>query len=153
MGRLVDRHGPRRMTLVVIGLLGLACMLFGAAAGLLSLALGFAALRFLGQGSLMLNCANLVAQWFSRRRGFALSLMALGFGVSMAVHPPLGQWLVAEIGWRKAWVVLGLLTWLLMLPPVLLLLVRQARGSRAAPGRRSRRGRGRGGERRRRCPA
>jgi MFS family permease len=122
MGRLVDRHGPRRMMLVVIALLGLACMLFGAAAGLLSLALGFAALRFLGQGSLMLNCANLVAQWFSRRRGFALSLMALGFGASMAVHPPLGQWLVTEIGWRKAWIVLGLLTWLIMLPPVLLLL-------------------------------
>ena len=31
-------------------------------------------------------------------------------------------WLVAEIGWRKAWVVLGLLTWLIMLPPILLLL-------------------------------
>jgi MFS family permease len=121
MGRLVDRHGPRRMTLMVIVLLGLACMLFGAAAGVISLALGFAALRFLGQGSLMLNSANLVAQWFSRRRGFALSLMALGFGASMAVHPPLGQWLVAEIGWRKAWLVLGVLTWLVMLPPLLLL--------------------------------
>jgi MFS family permease len=121
MGRLVDRYGPRRITTVVILLLGLACMAFGAAAGMLSLALSFAALRFLGQGSLMMNCANLVAQWFSRRRGFALSLMALGFAVSMAVHPPLGQWLVAEIGWRKAWVVLGLLTWLLMLPPLLLL--------------------------------
>ncbi|MEJ2175872.1 MAG: MFS transporter [bacterium] len=94
---------------------------YGAAAGVISLALGFAALRFLGQGSLMLNSANLVAQWFSRRRGFALSLMALGFGASMAVHPPLGQWLVAEIGWRKAWLVLGVLTWLVMLPPLLLL--------------------------------
>ncbi|KPK04067.1 MAG: hypothetical protein AMJ64_14425 [Betaproteobacteria bacterium SG8_39] len=122
MGRLVDRHGPRRMTFAVIALLGLACMLFGAAAGVLSLALGMAALRFLGQGSLMLNCANLVAQWFNRRRGFALSLMALGFGASMAVHPPLGQWLVTEVGWRKAWVVLGLMTWLIMLPPILLLL-------------------------------
>jgi MFS family permease len=122
MGRLVDRYGTRRMSVVVFCLLGLACMLFGAAAGVLSLSLGFAALRFLGQGSVMLNCANLVAQWFSRRRGFALSLMVLGFGASMAVHPPLGQWLVAEIGWRKAWLVLGLLTWLIMLPPIVLLL-------------------------------
>ncbi len=141
MGRLVDRYGPRRMTTVVILLLGLACMAFGAAAGMISLALSFAALRFLGQGSLMLNCANLVAQWLSRRRGFALSLMALGFAVSMAVHPPLGQWLVAEIGWRKAWVVLGLLTWLLMLPPLLLLVYNKPEdrglrpdGDHAAPG-------------------
>jgi len=43
MGRLVDRYGPRRMTAVVILLLGFACMLFGAAAGLVSLALSFVA--------------------------------------------------------------------------------------------------------------
>lgn len=121
MGRLVDRFGPRRTTAIVVLLLGAACMAFGAVPGLVSLAIGFAALRFLGQGSLMLNCSNLVAQWFSRRRGFAMSLMALGFALSMAVHPPLAQALVQALGWRSAWLVLGALTWALMLPPVLLL--------------------------------
>ena len=121
MGKLVDRHGPRRMTLVVALALGFACMAFGAAGGIVTLALGFGALRFLGQGSLMMNCANLVAQWFSRKRGFAMGLMALGFAASMAVHPPLGQFLINQVGWRWAWVILGLLTWALLLPPVLLL--------------------------------
>ncbi|MFQ5956004.1 MAG: MFS transporter [Kiloniellales bacterium] len=121
MGRLVDRFGPRRMTTVVVLLLGAACLAFGAASSLVWLVGGFAALRFLGQGSLMLTSANMVSQWFSRRRGFALSLMALGFAASMAVHPPLGQYLVGTLGWRQAWLVLGLLTWTLMLPPVLLL--------------------------------
>jgi MFS family permease len=121
MGKLVDRHGPRRMTVIITLLLGLACMAFGAAGGIVTLALGFGALRFLGQGSLMMNCANLVAQWFSRKRGFAMGLMALGFAASMAVHPPLGQFLIQQFGWRWAWVILGLLTWALLLPPVLLL--------------------------------
>ena len=121
LGRMVDRHGARRTAIAVIVLLGAACMLFGAVAGMLTLAAGFAALRFLGQGSLMMCSANLVAQWFSLKRGLAMSLMALGFGASMAVHPPLGQYLVAEVGWRAAWGVLGLLTWLIMLPPLLLL--------------------------------
>ncbi|MGH8707613.1 MAG: MFS transporter, partial [Burkholderiales bacterium] len=75
MGKLVDRHGPRRMTTIVALALGLACMAFGAAGGIATLALGFGALRFLGQGSLMMNCAALVAQWFSRKRGFAMGLM------------------------------------------------------------------------------
>jgi len=75
-----------------------------------------------GQGSLMLNCANLVSQWFDRRRGFAMSLMALGFAASMAVHPPLGQALIEMVGWRTAWVILGVLTWAVLLPPVLLLI-------------------------------
>ena len=121
MGRLVDRFGPRTMLLVVTLLLGLACLAFGAAAGFLWLAVGFAALRFLGQGSLMLNCSNLVSHWFDRRRGFALSLMALGFSASMAVHPPLSQWLIDTVGWRQAWFWLGVSTWLLLLPPVLFL--------------------------------
>jgi MFS family permease len=121
MGKLVDRHGPRRMTAIVAALLGLACIGFGAVGGIVTLALGFGALRFLGQGSLMMNCANLVAQWFNQRRGFAMSLMALGFAASMAVHPPLGQFLIDSVGWRAAWVVLGLVTWALLLPPVLLL--------------------------------
>ena len=49
MGRLTDRFGPRNMLLTVAVLLGTACIAFGAAPGLLSLGLGFAALRFLGQ--------------------------------------------------------------------------------------------------------
>jgi len=122
MGKLVDSFGPRRMTLVVSIALGFACLLFGAVPNVVLLGLGFAALRFLGQGSLMLNCANLVSQWFDRKRGFAMSLMALGFAASMAVHPPLGQALIDAFGWRTAWVVLGVLTWVILLPPVLILI-------------------------------
>ena len=133
MGRLVDRHGSRRMTLVVTLLLGVACVLFGAASGLITLALGFALLRFLGQGSLMMNCITLVAQWFSRRRGFAMGLMALGFATSMAVHPPLGQYLINQLGWRWAWVVLGLMTWVVLLPPVLLLVYDRPEDKGLAP--------------------
>ena len=120
MGRAVDRYGPRRALGAIVVLLGVACLFFGAVANIFWLALGFALLRFLGQGSLMLGCATLVSQWFSRKRGLAASLMALGFGLSMAVHPPLSQFLVEEIGWRQAWVTLGLLTWLTMLPVILL---------------------------------
>ncbi|MFQ5955555.1 MAG: MFS transporter [Kiloniellales bacterium] len=121
MGRLVDRHGARRMVSIVVVLLGLACMGFGATTGLIWLAFGFMALRFLGQGSLMLNCNNLVAHWFERRRGFAMSLTALGFAASMAVHPPLAQWLIDTVGWRQAWVWLGAITWALMLPLIIVL--------------------------------
>lgn len=120
-GRLVDRFGVRKAMVAVTLLLGAGCFFFGAAANVLWLAVGFAVLRFFGQGSLMLGSANLVSQWFSKSRGFAMGLMALGFGISMAVHPPLGQWLIDEIGWRQAWFVLGFLTWLTFLPPLLFL--------------------------------
>ena len=121
MGKLLDRFGPRR-TLIVVGcLLGIACLFFGAASNMLWLAVGFAMLRYMGQGATMMGAANLVSQWFSRKRGFALSLMGLGFAASMAIHPPLGSYLIEQLGWRRAWLVLGLLTWLIMLLPLVLL--------------------------------
>jgi MFS family permease len=122
VGRLVDRFGVRRVVLVIATLFGAAAIAFGQVAGVVTLALAFAALRFLGQGSLMLTSANLVAQWFSRKRGFALSLMALGFSASIAIHPPLAQWLIDQVGWREAWLWLGLITWALVLPPIALLI-------------------------------
>ena len=108
VGRVLDRMGPRRTGTGVAVLLGLACLLFSLVPGGIWLALGFAALRFSGQGALMLTSANLVSQWFDRKRGFALSLMALGFSLSMAVHPTLAEWLIDLVGWRQAWVWLAI---------------------------------------------
>ncbi len=122
VGRLVDMHGARRVMGTVVVLLGFACIAFGFAPGLIWLALGFGALRFLAQGSLMLNCTNIISHWFSRKRGVAMGLMLLGFAVSMAIHPPACQWLIDQVGWRQAWFWLGVSTWLLMLPLILILL-------------------------------
>lgn len=121
MGRLIDRFGVRRVLLGVSLAFGLAVIAFGHVGNMVALCAGFGALRFLGQGSLMLTSANLVSQWFSRKRGFALSLMSLGFAASMAAHPPLAQWLIEQVGWREAWLWLGLMTWLLLVPVTLLL--------------------------------
>ena len=118
VGRLIDRFGVRRVVLSVAILFGFANLAFGWVTGLVSLALAFGALRFLGQGSLMLSANYLVAQWFSRRRGIALSLTALGFSVSMALHPPLAQWLIDQVGWRQSWLWLGIITWVLLVPMV-----------------------------------
>ena len=123
MGRMTDRFGPKRMLAIVTIGLGIACLAFGALSGFIALGVAFAALRFLGQGSLMLNCSNLVSHWFERRRGVALSFMVLGFSASMAVHPPAAQWLIEQVGWRQAWVWIGVSTWLLLLPAVWLLVV------------------------------
>jgi len=121
MGRLVDRHGARRIMTTVVILLGFACVAFGFAPGLVWLALGFGALRFLGQGSMMLNSTNIISHWFSRKRGFAMGLMLLGFAISMAIHPPVAQWLINTVGWREAWIWIGASTWLLMLPLIFFL--------------------------------
>ena len=125
LGRLLDLFGARVVLLGVGAALGLACIGFSFVTDTVTLTIGFGVLRFLAQGSLMLICANMVAQWFSRRRGLAMSLMMLGFCASMAIYPPLGE-LLADGGeevtaWRGAWPWFGILTWVVLLPVAIFL--------------------------------
>lgn len=122
MGRLVDRFGPANMIALIAFGLGLGAIAFSFVNSWIYLALGFGVLRFLGQGSLMLNCATMTSQWFNKKRGLALGLMSLGFPISIALHPPLTQWLIATFGWREAWIWLGVMTWVMLIPPALLFL-------------------------------
>ena len=115
-GRQVDRRGARRVLAVVSALLGAAAIAFGFVNGLVVLALGFAAVRYLGQGCIFLGTSNIIAQWFERQRGFALGLIWLGFSASVALHPPFAQWLIETVGWREAWFWLGISSWALLLP-------------------------------------
>ena len=121
MGKIIDRYGARVSLIIISIILGISCIFFGAASNFLMLTVGFGFLRFFGQGSLMLGCANLVSQWFDSKRGFAMSLMALGFGMSMAIHPPVSQFLIDQYGWKYAWIILGVSTWIIMVPALFIL--------------------------------
>ncbi|MDB0048512.1 MFS transporter [Pseudomonadota bacterium] len=121
MGKIIDKYGPRISLIIISIILGISCIFFGATSNFLMLTVGFGFLRFFGQGSLMLGCANMVSQWFDTKRGFAMSLMALGFGISMAIHPPLSQLLIEQFGWKYAWVILGISTWIIMVPALYIL--------------------------------
>jgi MFS family permease len=50
-----------------------------------------------------------------------MSLMALGFGMSMAIHPPVSQFLIDQYGWKYAWIILGISTWIIMVPSLFIL--------------------------------
>ena len=116
VGRAVDRYGARNVVLVVAIVFGTSAILFSRVTNVAALVVGFGLLRFLGQGSLMLCCNNMIAQWFSARRGFALGIMSWGFALSMALHPRLAQYWIDTEGWRMSWVYLGALSLVLIVP-------------------------------------
>jgi len=120
LGGLVDRFGSFRLFLAVGTLLGLACIGFGLVSNEYWLGASFASLRFFGQGAMMMLCATLLAQWFQRKRGFAMGIMALGFAASIAAHPAISEWLLESLGWRDAWTALGVTSWAIILPLTLL---------------------------------
>ena len=119
VGRLLDRYGARIVMVSVAVLFGFATMLMSQVDHPAELYLGFAAIRTLGQGSMMLAGTTLVALWFVRMRGRAMALATLGAVASQASFPPLVHFLIAELDWRHAWIALGILIWASI--PILLL--------------------------------
>ncbi|MCA1668116.1 MAG: MFS transporter, partial [Thermomicrobia bacterium] len=99
--------------------LGLACFGMSLIAGPLSIFLAFAALRALGQGSMTINATLLAAQWFVRQRGRAMAVVGLGGALSSAVLPPVARALTEAFGWRGAYMALGVMVWVLILPVAL----------------------------------
>ncbi len=75
---------------------------------LATLALGFAFLRFTGQGMLTLSCRTMFARWFVRRRGFVSAVMGVFVALSFSFSPKVLSALIHEVeSWRTAWLILA----------------------------------------------
>jgi len=116
VGRLIDRYGARRVMLVAVGAFGLACVGMANVHSIATLLVGLLALRFLGFGSMNLTSSTMIAQWFVRRRGFVMGLAGQSLALSLFLYPPLGEWLIAQLGWRNAWIALGIVSVSVMVP-------------------------------------
>jgi sugar phosphate permease len=119
VGRLVDYAGARRIVLPAIFFFGLC---------LLSLALLsrhiwlFYAIYFLigvvGSGTTPVPYAKVITRWFDRRRGLALGLSVAASSLSLALMPSLAQGLIAAVGWRGAYLVIGFIVLGIAIPVV-----------------------------------
>jgi OFA family oxalate/formate antiporter-like MFS transporter len=83
-GYLVDRFGPRPVTLVGGLLVGLSWVL-NAYADSLTLLYVSAAIGGTGAGAVYGTCVGNALKWFPDRRGFAAGLTAMGFGAGSAL--------------------------------------------------------------------
>ena len=74
-----------------------------------------------------------VSQWFLRRRGIAVAIVASGNYLAGTVWPPFLQRAIDAYGWRPAYVVIGILCILTTMPLALLLRRRPAFHDEASP--------------------
>ncbi|HSJ35124.1 MAG TPA: MFS transporter [Acidimicrobiia bacterium] len=105
IGRAIDRHGPRRSVILIAVAFGLACAYMGLVGGLVTLFIGFALIRGLGQGALSLVSVHSINIWFVRRRGMAVGLAGIGFAAATAIVPLGIQRLVDAVDWRWAYLI------------------------------------------------
>ncbi len=128
VGWLVDHLAARIVTAVGLALFAFGLMITGSAGSLAELFFGYGAVAALGMAAVSpVAVTPLVAGWFTHRRATALSIVHAGSSIGqLAVVPGLTA-MVAVMGWRDAYIVLGigllvvgapLILWLLRERPV-----------------------------------
>ena len=67
-------------------------------------------------GTTLVPAQTAITNWFNKYRGRAMSLMMLGIGSGGFLLPPLNEYLIRTLGWRQTWLVAFGVTWLLVIP-------------------------------------
>ncbi len=72
------------------------------------------AFGFVGSGFVIANAV--LPKWFVRKRGRALGIAHIGTGFGPFLFPSITQLFISLLGWRDAWVALGLVSIIVQLP-------------------------------------
>jgi MFS family permease len=119
-GHLVDQGGPRKTMAVGAALLSLGLVLSYWGTQLWHFWISFGLIS--GVGLCMIGAVpftTVIRNWFERKRGLALSLLFLGSGGAFGCYPAIA-WLIDHTGWRKTFLIEGVILAGVMIPLVTL---------------------------------
>jgi MFS family permease len=122
IGWLTDLLGVKRAYLVSAVLVAAIFIISGLyAASLPHMGMAIAAIGLVGPGTGTVVLSRPINERFRERRGTALGLMAMLISIMAIAAPPLIGWIMADWGWRGAFIAMGAATLLAGIPAVLLL--------------------------------
>ncbi len=134
MGRAADRFGITTPLVFGSAMLGGGFILAGLSSGFWQFVLIQALLiGMLGSSVIFGPLVADVSQWFLRRRGIAVAVVASGNYFAGAIWPPFLQRAVDAYGWRPSYLVIGVLCAVTMIPLALLLKQRPVFTDDASP--------------------
>lgn len=116
IGQAIDRFGVRRVMSLIGLLFGGMLIAMSTVSNIVGLSAGFVGIRMMGQGALALVATTAVALWFTRKRGLAMGIVSAIGGMGITLIPLAGERLIADLGWRTAWMVEGLVVWAVVVP-------------------------------------
>jgi MFS family permease len=119
LGYLLDRFHPRRIILPSVAVFGVAfASLSLLTPHLWHLYAVFFVLGVVGNGTAQMAYSRAVSSWFERRRGMALAIVMAGGAIGAIVLPPAAEALIGALGWRAAFLAIGVMVLIVGVPTV-----------------------------------
>ncbi len=108
IGRVIDRHGSRRVLAALALSLGFTVMVMSQVATLLALALTVTLTRGLGQSALSVASLTFIGRSGVGRIDAAMAAFTVVMSIGFMLAFPLVGWMVQSQGWRAAWFAIGI---------------------------------------------
>jgi len=115
-GWALDRYGPRVVALFMGLFTGLSLLLTSQTNASWQLFITYGLLLPLGTGATYMVIMATTSRWFDKKRGLALGIASSGAGLGTLLMAPFATYLITTVGWRTAYVIVGLIAWLVMIP-------------------------------------
>jgi len=117
VGRLVDRHGARVVMSIGAVIAGIGFVVLSQVGVLWQFYLGYMIVGVGMAGTGQIPTSAVVSNWFEKKRGTAVGLMASGIGIGGVAFPGLiGTRMIPLIGWSQSYLLLGVLCWAVIIP-------------------------------------
>ena len=115
-GRLSDKYGPRSLVTISGLFIGTGLLLMPQVSSLWQVYIIWGLIIAVGGGSCMVPIVSTIPRWFARKRGIAVGITFTGIGLGGLIGPLLAQWLISCYGWQQAYVILGIITFVIIVP-------------------------------------
>ena len=120
-GWVVDRYGPRKVFIAVGSFTGLGLLLTSQVTAPWHLFLTYSLLLAMGSGCIYVASMSTIYRWFPGRPGLALGIVSCGAGIGMIIMPPVLAYFISSYGWHTAYLIMGVVAFLTIIPCALLL--------------------------------
>ncbi|MFC2066538.1 MFS transporter [Chloroflexota bacterium] len=115
-GWAVDRYGPRILVLLMGIITGISLLLTSQTNSLWQLFITYSLLLAMGTSSVYLVIISTVTRWFDKKRGMALGISSIGSGLGTVLMAPFATYVISHFTWRMAYLAIGLVAWLFVIP-------------------------------------
>ena len=117
VGWAVDKYGARRVIMFGGIVSGLGFVMMPFVNSLVGFYIAYGIVVSIGMSAMLyLPAFTVIAKWFTRKQSRALAVLSLGAGLGGLICAPAAALVISHFGWRTAFLGIGILIWVVVIP-------------------------------------